>query len=51
MQGMDEEATTDAVGQMVEQWRHERPDLDASPMLLVGRVFHLANRWDRRNVR
>ncbi|WP_205327851.1 MarR family winged helix-turn-helix transcriptional regulator [Glycomyces sp. YM15] len=44
---MDAEATTDTVGQMVGQWGRERPDLDASPMLVVGRVFHLANRWDR----
>ncbi len=47
MQGMDAKAMTDTVGTMVGQWGRERPELDASPMLVVGRVFHLANRWDR----
>ncbi|MDA1359495.1 MarR family transcriptional regulator [Glycomyces luteolus] len=44
---MDAEATADTVGHMVGQWGRERPDFDASPMLVVGRVLHLANRWDR----
>ena len=41
------EETKDAVERMVGQWRRERPDLDASPMLVVGRVFRLADGWDR----
>ncbi|MCD0442970.1 MarR family transcriptional regulator [Glycomyces sp. A-F 0318] len=38
----------DAVAHMAEQWRRERPDLDPSPMLVVGRMFRLVNEWDRR---
>ncbi|MEU5875109.1 MarR family transcriptional regulator [Glycomyces sp. NPDC047369] len=37
----------DAVADMVGQWRRERPDLDASPMLVVGRMFRLADGFDR----
>lgn len=44
MQGMG----TDAVADMAEQWRRERPDLDPSPMLVVGRMFRLTEDWDRR---
>jgi DNA-binding MarR family transcriptional regulator len=43
MQGME----TEAVMGMVDQWRRERPDLDASPMLVVGRMFRLVGEWDR----
>jgi DNA-binding MarR family transcriptional regulator len=46
MQVMDD-ATTDTVEEMVGQWRRERPDLDASPMLVVGRMFRLVGAWDR----
>ncbi|WP_344486772.1 MarR family winged helix-turn-helix transcriptional regulator [Glycomyces endophyticus] len=38
----------DDVAGMVGQWRRERPDLDASPMLVVGRLFRLADGFDRR---
>ncbi|WP_442904800.1 MarR family winged helix-turn-helix transcriptional regulator [Glycomyces sp. MUSA5-2] len=37
----------DAVADMVGQWHRERPDLDASPMLVVGRLFRLADGFDR----
>ncbi|WP_219926920.1 MarR family winged helix-turn-helix transcriptional regulator [Glycomyces artemisiae] len=37
----------DAVADMVAQWHRERPDLDASPMLVVGRLFRLADGFDR----
>ena len=43
MQGMG----TEDVADMVEQWRRERPDLDPSPMLLVGGMFRLVDDWDR----
>lgn len=33
----------DAVDRIVEQWRRERPDLDPSPMLVVGRLHRLAS--------
>lgn len=48
MQVMDADAAGDKVEEMVGQWRRERPDLDASPMLVVGRMFRLAGAWDRR---
>lgn len=38
---------SDAVKHMVDQWKDERPDLDASPMLVVGRTLRLAAEWDR----
>ncbi|MFG3342274.1 MarR family winged helix-turn-helix transcriptional regulator [Glycomyces sp. NPDC048151] len=44
---MDLDETGDAVAVMVEQWRRERPDLDASPMLVVGRMFRTVGAWDR----
>jgi DNA-binding MarR family transcriptional regulator len=38
----------DAVADMVGQWQRERPDLDPSPMLVVGRMFRLVDEFDRR---
>ncbi len=38
----------DAVDAILDQWAHERPDLDASPMGLIGRVARLAAVLDRR---
>jgi DNA-binding MarR family transcriptional regulator len=32
----------DAVVHLVEQWRTERPDLDGSPLLVLGRILRLA---------
>ena len=34
---------TDHVAHVVDQWRHERPDLDTSPLLVIGRVHRVAN--------
>jgi DNA-binding MarR family transcriptional regulator len=31
----------DAVGRIVEQWERQRPDLDAGPMLVVGRIHRV----------
>lgn len=36
----------DAVARIVEAWRHERPDLDATPMLVVGRIHRLGQLLD-----
>jgi len=36
----------DAVARIVEQWREQRPDLDASPMLVIGRIHRLAHLTD-----
>jgi DNA-binding MarR family transcriptional regulator len=35
----------DAVDAIVEQWRHERPDLDPSPIALFGRVHRVYLRY------
>lgn len=37
----------DAVESVLEQWREARPDLDPSPIGVVGRVLRLARMWDR----
>jgi DNA-binding MarR family transcriptional regulator len=37
----------DVVDKVLEQWRQERPDLDASPMGLLGRIARLAKHLDR----
>ena len=34
---------TDIVATIVSQWRDERPDLDPTPMLVVGRIHRLAH--------
>lgn len=36
---------TDAVDEIVGQWRHERPDLDPSPIALFGRVHRIYLRY------
>ena len=38
---------SDAVDKILEQWRRERPDLDASPMGAIGRIARLAKHLDR----
>ncbi len=40
--------TGDAVDVIVEQWRRERPDLDHSPVGVIGRVSRLSRLVDRR---
>ena len=32
----------DAVDRITEQWRRERPDLDSSPMEVLGRITRIA---------
>ncbi|MEU0547310.1 MarR family transcriptional regulator [Micromonospora sp. NPDC005979] len=36
----------DRVAEIVGQWRRERPDLDPSPLLIIGRIQHLAEVLD-----
>lgn len=36
----------DRVAQIVGQWRRERPDLDPIPLLIIGRIQHLAEVLD-----
>jgi DNA-binding MarR family transcriptional regulator len=38
---------TDAVDRIVHQWRVERPDLDVSPIEVIGRVSRLSRLIDR----
>ncbi|MFC9971156.1 MarR family winged helix-turn-helix transcriptional regulator [Spirillospora sp. NPDC127200] len=37
----------DAVEAVLEQWRRERPDLDISPIGVVGRIMRLSRLWDK----
>lgn len=37
---------SDAVDKIVAQWKRERPDLDASPMAVIGRLSRLAQHID-----
>ncbi|MEU8347458.1 MarR family transcriptional regulator [Spirillospora sp. NPDC048832] len=39
---------TDATAAMVAQWHRERPDLDATPMLVIGRLFRVTDAADQR---
>ncbi|MFF0740442.1 MarR family winged helix-turn-helix transcriptional regulator [Streptomyces sp. NPDC004111] len=39
---------TDPIAAIVDQWKHERPDLDATPMLVVARLFRLTEMLDQR---
>lgn len=36
----------DRIAEIVGQWRRERPDLDASPLLIIGRIQQLAEAVD-----
>ncbi len=42
------DAPRDAVDRITEQWRVERPDVDVSPIEVVGRVSRLSRILDRR---
>lgn len=46
----DQDAATgqDGVDGILRQWRQERPDLDASPMGVIGRVSRLARELEQR---
>jgi DNA-binding MarR family transcriptional regulator len=41
-------AETDGVDLIIEQWRRERPDLDPSPIGIVGRISRLARELEQR---
>lgn len=41
-------AERDAVDRIAEQWRSVRPDLDVTPMEVIGRVSRLSRHIDRR---
>jgi DNA-binding MarR family transcriptional regulator len=41
-------AERDGVDEIIEQWRRERPDLDPSPIGVIGRVSRLARELEQR---
>ena len=41
-------ADRDGVDLILEQWRRERPDLDASPIGIIGRISRLARELEQR---
>lgn len=41
-------ADTDGVDVILEQWRRERPDLDTSPIGVIGRISRLSREIERR---
>jgi DNA-binding MarR family transcriptional regulator len=41
-------AGTDGVDAILEQWQRERPDLDASPIAVIGRISRLCREIERR---
>ncbi len=41
-------AERDGVDQILEQWRRERPDLDPSPIGVIGRISRLARELEQR---
>jgi DNA-binding MarR family transcriptional regulator len=41
-------ADTDAVDLILEQWQRERPDLDSSPIGVIGRISQLSREIERR---
>jgi DNA-binding MarR family transcriptional regulator len=41
-------AETDGVDLILEQWRRERPDLDTSPMGVIGRISRLSRELEQR---
>ena len=47
MQAADLAATHDVVDRLIGKWREARPDLDPSPLEIVGRVIVLAQHLER----
>lgn len=45
--GLGEEGTRDVVDRLLAKWREARPDLDPSPLEVVGRVIVLAQHLER----
>ena len=39
---------TDLIDLLISQWKHVRPDLDATPMRISGRMLRLARTIERR---
>ena len=42
------EGERDTVDLIIEQWRHERPELDSSPIGVIGRISRLARELEQR---
>jgi DNA-binding MarR family transcriptional regulator len=45
--GLGENGTSDVVDRLIARWREARPDLDPSPLEVVGRVIVLAEHLER----
>lgn len=43
-----EVAAADAIDMLVAEWRQQRPDLDASPVAILGRLHRISARLQRR---
>ena len=41
------DAQPDAIDQVIEQWGRERPDLDVSPVAVVGRISRISRSFER----
>ena len=46
--GADGVSVPDFVDEIIEQWRHERPDLDPSPIAVIGRLSRASRAVDVR---
>lgn len=44
---MSSEVPPDSVDTIVRLWKRERPDLDPSPMAIIGRILRLQRHFDR----
>ena len=42
-----DETTRDAIDRIIDQWRQERPDLDYSPVEVIGRISRLSQILER----
>lgn len=45
---MDQEIKTDLIDELVEDWNRERPELDVTAMMVVGRILHLGRVLEKR---
>jgi DNA-binding MarR family transcriptional regulator len=44
----EDAAARDSIDTLVDEWRRERPDLDPSPVAILGRLHRIAARLERR---
>ena len=46
--GVSKDTARDSIDTLVDEWRRERPDLDPSPVAILGRLHRIAARLERR---